>query len=333
MRDRTEVGRESGAPASTRPGIPTERGRAGAGALVLALLLGAAALAPALTLRAALPSPAETDPAVARDAARREDLLARGRRAAERLAARAVHAGLPRERRFGPPPPAPEVPPPRVTALDGTVAEGRLRARWVPAPGSRATIVRVEGLGGPGVLERTVDAGVDALEVAVPAVEGTIVVHATPVADSGTAPTDRVSIPFRIPVEILRVDAASLAAGNAVVVLRRAFDGRPVEARFPVAESETLGGLSTVTPGDHAVDFLTDYVLEAVRARRIEEPRTYVVPRFQPDGRVRRDAAGNPDTVERRDTPRITEVPEVVLRGPGEERRILRVSPLDREPR
>jgi hypothetical protein len=309
-----------------------ESGRGDVVALLLALALAAAAVVPVVLARNRVRGGAEPA-ATGLQMSERDATLKRGREAEERLASRAVHAGLPRERRFGPPPPAPEKPPLRVTGLDGTVVDGRLRARWTPAPGSTGTLIRVEGLGGPGVLERIVAAGVDTFDAAVSPVAGTIVLRALPQVAEGAAAEDRVSIPFRVPVEILGVESASVSARSSMFILRRAYDGRPVEARFLVAESDSVGGLSSTGEGEPAVDFQTDYVLEVVRGRRMEEPRTFAVPEFERDGRVRRDARRAVVVAQRRDAPRVYEVPEVVLRGPGEERRILRAPSTEKAPR
>lgn len=309
-----------------------ESGRGDVVALVLALALAAAAVVPVVLARNRVREGAAPT-GTGHQGSEREATLQRGRAAEERLAARAIHAGLPRERRFGPPPPAPEKPPLRVTGLDGTVVDGRLRARWTPAPGSTGTLIRIEGLGGPGVLERIVAAGVDSLDAAVSPVAGTIVLRALPQVTEGAAAEDRVSIPFRVPVEILGVESASVSARSSMFILRRAYDGRPVEARFLVAESDVVGGLSSPTGGEPPVDFQTDYVLEVVRGRRVEEPRSFTVPEFERDGRVRRNARKAVVVAQRRDTPLVYELPEVVLRGPGEERRILRVPATENSPR
>ncbi|MHC4821652.1 MAG: hypothetical protein ACYTDX_08045, partial [Planctomycetota bacterium] len=103
----------------------------------------------------------------------------------------------------------------------------------------------------------------------------------------------RVSVPFRISVDVVRAVSGSPGTESAMVLLRRPYEGRSIEAVFPVALSEAVGGLSSPMEGGSPVDFRTEYVLKEVRRRREEEPAASVtVPVFQPDGRVARNDDG-----------------------------------------
>ncbi len=298
-------------------------GRADAVALAAAALVGAASFLPAYLASARHAVPPPPPAAVTADGVGAGAALARARRAeALLLAAPAPPAFA--ERRLGPLP-SKAAPPVRVARLDGSVSEGRLVARWSAAAGSRGTTVRVSGLGGPGTLELDVPAGTDVLRTPVSAVAGTLVVTATPLGVAA-AEEERVSIPFRVPVEILRAESANMETRSALLILRRAYDGRAVEAPFHLSETQVVGGLSSVADQGTPVDFQTEYVLEAVRALRVTEPRIEPVPRFLPDGRVLRRADGTMETTERLLPGIPVEVPEVVLRGPAEERRILRAA-------
>ena len=106
-----------------------------------------------------------------------------------------------------------------------------------------------------------------------------------------------------------------------LLVLRRSYDGRPVEASFALHEADPVGGLSSAAPGGPVVDFRTLFVLEEIRAREPGGPPVEV-PEFGSDGHVLRDAAGRPLTTSR--SPEGAGSQEVVLRGPDDERRILR---------
>jgi hypothetical protein len=207
-----------------------------------------------------------------------------------------------------------------VTELQGRIAAGRLSLRWKPVPGSKGTVIRVEGLGGPGVLEREVPAGEGALDLPVPGTAGTAQVRAAPTGVPG-APEARTSVPFRIPVEVAGAARASGEGGTAFLRLRRDYDGEKVEAEFALREADVVGSLSSVGGEGIVVDFRTDLVLEEVRALTRAAPAVRV-PEFADDGRVRRDPDGR---VLLRD--RVDLVPagsEVVLRGPNDERRVIR---------
>lgn len=302
-------------------------GRADLLALVASLLLGGAALAPALALRAgpgwrkcreeALaehPAPAPRNPVAGPLAA------ADGVRTLHATSAfRPDPARVP-----GPlPTPAAAAPSAGVRDLAGRVIDGRLHLLWRPVPGSRATHLRIEGLGGPGVLEQEVPADRESLEIPVPGASGTAVVRATPLGAPARAAEARVSVPFRIPVEVVSATAASPETGSALLVLRRAFAGRAVEGEFPVHEADVVGGLSPAGPGGPVVDFRTDLVLEKVRAAGPGGP-PLEVPRFDEEGRTIRDPEGKPLTGLREGIANGTV--EVVLRGPDDRRIVLRAA-------
>ncbi len=210
----------------------------------------------------------------------------------------------------------------RVADLDGRVRDARLSVGWTPAPGSRATVLRIEGLGGSDdSLEQEVPSDQRTLEVPVPGTSGTIVVRAAPVGLLGTPMESRVSIPYRIPVEVVRAERAHGETGSVFLVLRRPYDGRSIESEFALQVADPVGGLSSAGPAGSVVDFHTDFVVEEVRELTQEGPPVDV-PQFAPDGRVQRDGEGRPVTYRR-----INFVPgghEIVLRGPNDERRVLR---------
>jgi hypothetical protein len=210
---------------------------------------------------------------------------------------------------------------PRLADLDGRVAEGRLVLRWTPVAGSRGTLLRIEGQGGTDLPEQEVPAERRTLEIPVARTSGTIVVRAAPAGIPGAAET-RVSIPFRIPVEVVRGNRPRAETGSVYLVLRRPYDGRMVEAEFPFHEADPVGGFSSVGSGGPVVDFQTDLVVAEVRAST-EQPPLVEVPVFAPEGRVQRDSEGRPVLVPRRAT--AAEGHEVVLRGPNDERRVLRI--------
>jgi hypothetical protein len=306
-----------------------ESGRADVAALGAALLLGGAALLPGILLRgsggwrkcgaeALSEGPGRIDP----------DPLA-GPLATAAGARTLVATSLFRPdpgRVAGPlpdPTAAPAVP---VRDLAGRVADGRLHLRWRPAPGSSGTQLRVEGLGGPGILEMEIEAGRDSVEVPVPGVSGTSLVRALPLGTAGAGapgrPAEaRVSIPYRIPVEAVRATAASAATGSALLVLRRPYDGRLVEGEFPLREADPVGGLSPAGPGGPVIDFRTDLVLEAVRAAPPAAGSPRRAPRFLPDGRVERGEDGLPLDEAGTDGWGT----DVVLRGPDDRRQVLPV--------
>ncbi len=315
-----------------------ESGKADAAALVVALLLVFAAAAPDLKLRTGrtwvearnvesaardrLPVPGD-----ARNPA--EAALARAEAALPAFAAAAFRPDP--SRRIAPlPAPGGPVPSgggavassPRVADLDGRVREGRLSVAWTPTAGSRGTALRIEGLGGPEeALEQEVPSDQRSLVVPVPGASGTIVIRALPVGLPGTAAETRVSIPFRIPVEIARAERAHGETGSVFLILRRSYDGRSVESEFALQVADPVGGLSSAGPAGTVVDFRTDLVVEEVRELTQEGP-TLEVPQFTPEGRVQRDPEGRPVTYRR-----ITFVSgghEIVLRGPNDERRVLR---------
>jgi hypothetical protein len=287
-------------------------------ALAAAILLAAGAAAPSLAMRESEAWGRAAAAAASPPAADRSELagaLREGIGAREALDASPLVP--PTGRPLGPPllPAAAEV----VADLDGSVARGMLAARWHGPPGSRGTRVRVEGHGGP-VVEREVAAGTDTLEVPVPAASGTISVVATPILASGPGEPSRVSIPFRIPVEVVRVESASRREGGASVVLRRDHGGNPVEATARVGPRGRVAARTAPGPRDLPVEFPTDFVLEAVRPAAA--PAAPLVPLFEPDGRVRRDHDGEPVYAPRPDGPPAL---EVVLRGPGDARLVLPV--------
>ncbi len=310
-----------------------ERGAADAAALAAALVLGVLAFVPTLLLRRgegwrkcreealrieglrAAPGPVDPRPSLAQTLA-------------AAIRAREVAFVPDPQRRLGPPAtvePLPAPVPPgaaRVSDLDGKVAEGRLSLSWTPAPGSGATALRVEGLGGPEALEREVPAAASSLVLPVPRTSGTVVVKATPVGLPGPAVEVRVSIPFRIAVEVVRAERAPPEEGGAVLRLRRAFDGKPVEADFSVREADTVGDLASVGPEGAVVDFRTDLVLEEVRD--LKAPGPFIeAPLFGADGRIQRDAEGRPLTYGRASV--VDAGQEIVLRGPNDERRVVPV--------
>jgi len=311
----------------------TERGAADATALVAALLLGALAFVPTLLLRQgegwrkcnAEALRVELDP--------RGKPGARPGFSASLAAAAKVPAGSPRfvpdpSRRFGPVPAATETAPPapttgpRVADLDGKVVDGRLVVRWTPAPGSRGTTLRVEGIGTADAVEREIPAGTATLELPVPGISGTLVVKASAVGAAGSGPEVRVSIPYRIAVEVVRAERAHAETGSAILRLRRFFDGAMVEADFALQETDSVGDLSSVVPGGPVVDFRTDLVLEEVRD--LKAPGPFIeVPLFGPEGRVVRDPEGHPLSYGRASI--VDAGQEVVLRGPNDERRVLPV--------
>jgi hypothetical protein len=315
-----------------------ESGRADLVALVVALVLVAAAAAPDLRTRTgrtweqarhmepwARPRP---DGPAAGSSSPLRTALARAESAVPDLAAADFRPDP--SRRIGPLPAAPgpsggggsgQASGPRVTDLDGRVREGRLFVGWTQAPGSRATALRIEGLGGSDdSLEQEVPSDLRTLEVPVPGTSGTILVRAAPVGLPGTAAEARVSIPYRIPVEVVRAERAHGETGSVFIVLRRPFDGRSVESEFALQVADPVGGLASAGPAGSVVDFHTDFVVEEVRDRTQEGP-SIDVPQFSPDGRVQRDGEGRPVTYRR-----ITFVSgghEIVLRGPNDERRVL----------
>ncbi len=309
-------------------------GRADLAALAAALLLGAAALAPPLLLRSgpgwrkcrdealAGPPPEAAGNPVAGPLAAADSVRT--------LVATAIFRPDPRRAAAPPPSPAGAAPVASVRDLAGRVAEGRLFLLWRSAPGSRATALRVEGLGGPGAFEQEVASDRESLEIPVPGASGTAVVRATPVGTAGRPAESRVSIPFRIPVEVLASTSASPATGSAILLLRRPYDGRTVEGEFPLHEADGVGGLSPAGPGGPVVDFRTDLVLERVR-EAAGGPPPDEVPRFDPEGRVLRDGEGRP--LARLRTGASAAAVEVVLRGPDDRRRVLRVEPREGGPR
>jgi hypothetical protein len=303
-------------------------GRADVAALAAAAVLALAASLPDLLLRAGEDWRRCREDALTAAAAGAEGggQAAGGRAAVGSAIARAEGLGgavanavfrIDPMRVLGPPgtPDAPE--PSRVAGLDGRVADGRLSLRWKHAPGSTGTALRIEGLGGPGVVEAEVGGDADALVLPVPGAVGRIVVHASPVGVPAPGPEARVSIPFRVPVEVVRVERASVAAQSAILVLRRPYDGAPLEAEFALRETDDVGGLSPAGKGGPPVEFLTDFVLDFVRARA---GTAAAVPAFLPDGRIRRDGEGLPVTVAR---PGAEAGVEVVLRGLNDERKVL----------
>ncbi len=306
-----------------------ESGRADTVALALSVLLAAGASAPDLVLRSgpawrkcrerpaeAPPGPSPAPEAVARERGRVNAAVAR---AEGLLGTVATAVFRPDPTRFVGPLPSSRAPGTfRVENLEGKVADGRLSLRWTPVPGSRATLLRMEGLGGPGPLEREMPADRTSLLVPVPGAAGRIVVRAIPVGASGPAAESRISIPFRIPVEVLRAERASPETQSAILVLRRVFDGAAVEAEFALHGADTVGGLSPAGPGGPPVEFLTDYVVDGVRLRSGGD--SVIVPEFEPDGRVARDADGVPAFRSRQEEPGGI---EVVLRGLNDERRVL----------
>jgi len=315
----------------TPPRSP-ECGAADASALGIALLLAVAACVPTVLLRAGqgwrkcqeealrvAPSPSMAHPAIGKSlstAAAARGALARSRFVPDP------------SRRLGPVPVSDTSPVPspaaaaRVTDLTGRVTEGRLTIRWSPARGSTGTSLRIEGLGGPEALEREVPAETNALDLPVPGTSGTILVKASPVGSPSPGPEARVSIPYRIPVEVVGAERPSDDSGSAVVRLRRAYDGKVVEAEFALREEDPVGDLSSVPPGGPVVDFRTNLVLEEVRTLRAAGP-FIEAPLFGPEGRVLRDAEGRPMTYGRAST--VCTGHEVVLRGPDDERTVLRV--------
>jgi hypothetical protein len=310
---------------------PSERGAADASALGLALLLAVAAVVPTALLRAGqgwrkcreealrLEERPPADGASTIGKALSAAAAARGALARSRFVPDP-------SRRLGPVPVAEAAPAPlaaaRVTDLSGRVTEGRLTIRWTPARGSTGTSLRIEGLGGPEALEREVPAGTNALDLAVPGTSGTVVIRASAVGSPNVGPEARVSIPYRIPVEVAGAERPSDDSGSAIVRLRRAYDGKVVEAEFALHEEDPVGDLSSVHPGGPVVDFRTNLVLEEVRILRAAGP-FIEAPLFGPEGRTLRDGEGRPMTYGRAST--VCTGHEVVLRGPDDERTVLRV--------
>ena len=301
-----------------------ESGRADAVALAAAVLLAAAAVAPAVLLRLgkgwvkcreevlAPHNPPDrvvnpvAGPLVAAESART-------------LVATALFRPDPsRSMGTGPSEPggAPAVPAAAVRDLAGRIAEGTLFLRWIPTPGSRGTLLRVEGLGGPWVWEKEIPSGRGDIEIPIPGAAGTVVARATPAGTPGRAVEANVTMEFRIPSEAVRAASANRTGETALLVLRRPYDGRMVEGEFPVSTKDEgpVGGSSSVGPGGPVVDFLTDLRLVGI----LEGTE---VPRFQADGRVARDAAGRPATAFREGPGDL----RVVLRGPDDRSRVLRV--------
>jgi hypothetical protein len=171
-------------------------------------------------------------------------------------------------------------------------------------------------------VERLVPAPGDALDLPIPGVAGVLVIRASPAGGSGVEAESRISIPYRIEVEVLHAERPKDVPGSAFLRLRRPFDGRAVEAEFAHAVADLVGGLSPVGDGGPIVEFRTDLVLEAVRCLWKEGPPVEV-PRFAGDGRIERDDEGRPLYVSR--PSRVRDGHEVVLRGPDEARRHLRI--------
>jgi hypothetical protein len=195
-----------------------------------------------------------------------------------------------------PPPPRSPSAAARVEGLDGKVAEGRLSVRWRAAPGSTATRLRVEGIRGQGErepVEREVPPGIGLLELPVAGTSGTASVRATPVGIPGAAES-RVSIPYRVPVEVVRAGRAVPATGSCVLVLRRPYDGRTAEAEFALRRDDHVGDLSPAWAGGPVVDFRTEFVVKEVRVRPGGGAPGPAAPSFLPDGRVLRGPDGEP---------------------------------------
>jgi len=305
-----------------------DAGRADVAALAGSLVLAAAALVPALRLRShpartgAAESIPAAGPAVPSGAGERErfgSALVRAEAFRPVLAASGFRPEPSRALR--PPVAAPAPDAARVADLDGRVEEGRLVLRWRPAPGSRGTRFRLEGLGGGDAVDCETAGDEGLLRLPVPGAQGTVVARATPLGVAVAAAEARVSIPYRVPCEVVRAERADPGAGLALVVLRRAYDGRAVEASFAVHANDDLGGLASVGEGGAVVEFRTGFVVEEIRRRREEAPPP---PEFLRDGRVRRDGSGRP--VRR---PAAGQGPAagavVVLRGVDDERRVLEV--------
>jgi hypothetical protein len=311
-----------------------ESGRADVAALVAALVLPLVAAAPDVLLRTgrtwelahATPSRVGGPAGPAENPAR--TALLRAEKALPGLGAAAFRPDA--SRRLGPLPGATTpstagrgdpASTPRVADLDGRVVDGRLLLRWTPVAGSRGTTLRIEGQAGPEATEHEVDADLRTFEAPVTRTSGTVVVRALPAGVPGAAEA-RVSIPFKIHVEVVRGSRPRAETGSVYLVLRRPFDGRSVDAEFPFHEADAVGGFSSVGSGGPVVDFQTDLVVAEVRAST-ETPPLVEVPVFSPAGRVQRDSEGRPVVVPRRAD--VAEGHEVVLRGPNDERRVLKI--------
>ena len=303
-----------------------DSGRADAVALAAAVILAAAAIVPAVRLRShpALDR-AREDANAGRDAAPAEGAAERERFGAALARAEAFRPVLANSafrpepaRSVRPPAPSPAAMSAKFCDLDGKVEEGRLILRWKPVPDSRGTRLRIEGLGGGEPVDRELGPTEGELSVPVAAAQGTAVARAVPMLVEGAAEA-RVAIPYRVPCEVVRAEQADPAAGLALLVLRRPYDGRQVEASFAVHADDDVGGLAAVGEGGAVVEFRTAFVVEEIR--RIH-PAGPTPPEFLADGRVRRDAEGRPI----RRPAVASELPSVavvVLRGVDDERRVL----------
>jgi hypothetical protein len=173
----------------------------------------------------------------------------------------------------------------------------------------------VEGLGGDEAFEREIPGGEGEARIPVPAAQGTALVRAAPLGAAGPAAEVRVSIPYRVTAEVLRGEKADPGAGIALLVLRRDYDGAPVEGTFAVHPNDDVGGLSAVGGEGAVVEFRTGFVVEEIRRRAGSAP---AAPDFLADGRVRRAGPGGAVRPSSAATP-----VEIVLRGVGEDRRIV----------
>lgn len=200
----------------------------------------------------------------------------------------------------------PETEPPDVRALEGHVEGSTVVLTW-KAAGGEATRYVVELVGDdskplrsttlpPGAL-RFADGPVDALA-------GTRTYRVLAYGRDGTVAGRTQKVPFRMDFDLEFLGADAAGRGRFRVIWDR--DGERVAGEFAVPVDEEIGGSISAAEGHPALDLGTGWTFAGIAGRRTVVPGEVEVPRFSPNGVLRKDPETGKVVFEKREGPKTT---------------------------